>query len=480
MENSNKYTLVEALEKLKAGEIASVDLVKDCFEQIEIFDDEIKAFVTTRKADALEEAEKADELIKKNGNKAFNDQPLLGIPYVCKDNFSTKGVETTASSNVLKGYLPPYESTVTQRLKDAGAILIGKTNLDAWSHGGSTEQSDFFTTKNPWDVTRLPGGSSGGTGAALAAHMTIFGLGVDTGGSIRCPASWCGITGLKPTYGRVSRYGVIAMCSSTDSPGPMTKTAEDAALILEVISGKDSYDATSSNESVPKYADVIDDLPMAGLTIGRATTFFTKEMDPGVVKVVNEAIDKFKELGAKVVDVDLLDPKYALAVYTIVQRSEVSSNLARFDGIRFGHPRTEFGNEAKKRMMLGAYALSAGYYDQYYSTAQKVRTLIRKDFDAKFEDVDVIIGPTLPSVAQKLGASSTNPIWGELIDMLQDPASMSGIPSLAFPVGFSEDLPVGAQVMGPFFSEDKLFSVVHKFQQETDYHKKFPDLKENK
>ncbi len=477
MKKLNELTLKEAIDGLKVGKFSSVDLVNACYDQIEKHNDKIQAFITIiPRAKSLEFAKAADKLILSEGSKAFERKPLLGIPYSCKDVYNTKGVQTTNGSNVLKGYISPYESTVTRKLKEAGAILITKDNQDAFGHGASTEQSDFFTTKNPWDTLRLPGGSSGGTAAAVASKFVTFGIGEDTGGSIRCPASWCGVTGLKPTYGRVSRYGVIAMASSTDCPGPICKSVEDIAIVMGVIAGQDDLDSVSVNIPVEKYSAQLDKINVKNIRIGVAKSFFSKDMEVGVNEQVNHALEVYKSLGAQVVDTNVLDPKYALAVYTIVQRSEVSSNLARFDGIRFGHDRSDFGFEAKKRMMLGAYVLSAGYYDAYYSKAQKVRTKIIENFNEVFKKVDVLLAPTLPGVAQKIGASSESPFFGELIDTLQLPASMSGIPSLALPCGFNEELPVGMQIMGPQFSEAKILGAAHAFQQVTDFHTKFPSL----
>ena len=477
MKKLNEFTISEAIEGLKNKTFSSVELVTACLEQIGEYDRKIKVFITVTDEAALERAKQIDEEISSSGGSAFDSRPLLGVPYACKDNFCTKGVETTAASNILKGFVPPYESTVTGRLKDAGAILIGKTNMDAFAHGSSTEESDFFTTKNPWNITRLPGGSSGGSAAAIASNMVVFAIGGDTGGSTRCPSSWCGVTGLKSTYGRVSRCGLIAMASSTDCPGPITKNAADAAFVEKIIAGKDALDATTSGELVPDYLRLFNKKDLAGLKIGRAVSFF-EGLDEEVAACVNNALSTFETLGAQIIDVDLISPKYALAVYTIVQRSEVSSNLARFDGIRFGRSRANFGMEAKKRMMLGAYALSSGYYDQYYAKAQRVRTLLIADFKKVFENVDAIVAPTLPTVAQKVGSSASSPLYGELIDKLQIPASMTGLPSLAFPVGFSQDLPVGAQVIGKHFSEGQLFNLVDAYQAETQYHLKFPDLKQ--
>lgn len=480
MKDSNELTIIEALNKLKSGELTSVDLVKDCYDRIEDIDDDIKAFITLRKNDAIEEAKKADQKIKEYGEDAFTEAPLLGIPYACKDNFSTEGIETTASSNVLKGYIPPFESTVTRKLKDAGAILLGKTNMDAFAHGSSTETSDFFKTKNPWDLERVPGGSSGGSAAAVASNMCVFAIGSETAGSIRGPAVWCGISGLKPTYGRVSRYGVIAMASSTDSPGPLTKTIEDAAYVLGVIAGKDEFDATTSPEEVDSYFENLKDFDLEGIKIGKPKSYFDLELDPEVRSAIDKAIEQLEKMGAQIIDIDLLDPKYSIGVYTILQRSEVSSNLARFDGIRYGHPRTEFGHEARKRMMLGAYALSAGYYDQYYAKAQKVRTLIVEDFKKAFEKVDMIIGPAMPTIAPKLGVFESSPLFGELADILQEPSAIAGLCALTVPCGVTEEMPVGFQLIGNFLEESKIIGVAHRYQEVTNYHENFPELGESK
>ena len=474
MKKLNELTVLQSIEGLKKREFKSLDLIEACLLAIKKHDPNIKAFLTVTDKIAREKAENADKEIRLNGEKAFDEKPLLGIPYACKDNFNTLGIETTASSNILKGYIPPYESTVTKRLEEAGAVILGKTNMDAFAHGASTETSDFFTTHNPWDTERVPGGSSGGSAAAVSANMCIFAIGSDTGGSIRCPASWSGITGLKPTYGRVSRYGLIAMASSTDSPGPMTKTVADAALVLKIIAGKDPYDATTSYEEVPHYLNEIKKVSLKGLKIGKPRSYFDAEFETGVKNAVLKSIDILKENGAEIIDIDLLDFKYSLAIYTIIQRSEVSSNLARFDGIRFGHTRDHFGFEARKRMMLGSYALSSGYYDAYYSKAQKVRTLIIEDFKRAFEKVDLIVGPTMPSIAYKIGAKED--LYGELTDTMQTPGSMAGLCVIAIPGGFSEGMPVGIQIIGEQLAETKVMGAAYAFQEVTDFHKKFPEL----
>ncbi|MBP8960721.1 Asp-tRNA(Asn)/Glu-tRNA(Gln) amidotransferase subunit GatA [Patescibacteria group bacterium] len=471
--NLNELTVTEALEGLIEGKFSSEEITKACLERISQKDPEIKAFITVIEEAALEEARKADEKISKLGKKAFVDSPLLGIPYACKDNFCTKGVKTTAGSKVLENFISPYESTVTALLKDAGAILLGKTNMDAFAHGSSTEESDFFVTKNPWDVSRVPGGSSGGSAAAVIADMCLFAIGSETGGSIRGPASWCGVTGLKPSYGRVSRYGLIAMASSTDSPGPITKTAQDSALILEVLAGKDPYDATTSPLPTEKYSlELQSDIQR--IKIGRPKQYFELDLQPDVLKATEDFLEFLRENGATIVDIDLMDPKYSIAVYTVLQRAEVSSNLGRLDGIRYGNDRTSFGFEAKKRIMLGAYTLSAGYYEAYYSKAQKVRTLIIEDFNRAFSQVDVIVGPTMPCVALGIGESSSNPMFGEMIDVLSEPSTIAGLCGITIPVGFSSSLPVGAQIIGNRFKEAQILQIANFYQQKTRFHLERP------
>ena len=472
----NELTIIEALRGIKEKKFSAVELTHACLDRIKEVDNKIKAFITVCEKRALEEAKKADKLIN-HQLSAINHQPLLGIPFAIKDNFCTKGIKTTAASNVLKDYIPVYDATVVKKLKNAGAIILGKTNMDAWAHGSSTETSDFFTTKNPWDLNRLPGGSSGGSAAALISNECIFAIGSETAGSIRQPAAWCGTTGFKPTYGLVSRNGVIAMASSTDSPGPITKTIEDAALVLKVLAGKDKFDATTkrSNLVMNKVRPLRKSL--RGLRIGVPKEYFIKEMDKEVIKKVKEAIKLFKNEGLVIKEVSLLDPKYSVAVYTVIQRSEVSSNLARYDGIRFGNDRTKFGDEAKNRIMLGTYTLSAGYYDQYYLKAQKVRTLICQDFEDVFKSVDVLIAPTTPTSALEIGASEKSPMFGELQDILVEASSMAGLPGVNLPCGFTKNnLPIGMQIIGPQFSEELLFKVGHGYQQLTNWHKKRPKI----
>lgn len=465
-----KLTLTKAKEKLSKKEVSSVELTKAYLDRIKQTESKINALVTVTEKTALEEAKKADQLLA-NGT----DKPLLGIPFVIKDNFSTKDVLTTASSKLLDNYYPPFDSTVVARLKDAGMVMLGKANMDAFAHGSSTETSDFGATKNPWNTSFLPGGSSGGSAASVAADQTVAAIGSETAGSIRQPASWCGVVGLKPTYGRVSRYGVLAMASSTDSPGPITKTVEDSARILQVLAGHDEHDATSSPRPVEDYIKNINE-SISGMTIG-VSDDYREGVDPEVQSRVDEAVATLEKLGAKVKKIKLFAPKYAIAVYTILQRSEVSSNLARLDGIRYGHGRETFGDEAKRRIMLGTYTLSAGYYDAFYKKAQKVRTIIVDDFDAAFKEVDVILSATSPSPALPLGASKGHPMFGEMADVLVEPSSIAGIPGINIPVGFTKDrLPVGMQIMGPQFAEKLILQVAHAFEMNTEFHKRKPSL----
>lgn len=471
----NELNLSEVLVGLKDKKFSSGELIKACFERIEQKDPIIKAFLALPKEQALTEAKKADETIKKLGaEKAFEKFPLLGVPYACKDNFNTEGIETTASSAILKGYIPPYESTVTTKLKTAGAVLIGKTNMDAFAHGSSTETSDYQITVNPWDFSRVAGGSSGGSAAAVILDMCIFAIGSETSGSIRAPSAWCSVTGLKPTYGRVSRYGVIAMASSTDSPGPICKTAEDCGIILEILAGHDPNDSTSSVTKLDKYRPKSKADNLKRIKIGVPTSYLNIDLEPEVKKTTKALISQLENFGAEIVEMDLLDPIYSIAVYTIIQRSEVSSNLARFDGIRYGHDRSSFGFEARKRMMLGAYVLSAGYYDQYYAKAQRVRTLIVEDFANAFKKVDLIVGPTMPSIALNVGESADNAMFGELADVLINPSSIAGLPAISIPAGFSQGLPIGVQLIGPMFSEAKILQTAYNYQQVTNFHKLKP------
>jgi aspartyl-tRNA(Asn)/glutamyl-tRNA(Gln) amidotransferase subunit A len=472
--NLNQLTILDAKKGLKNKDFSSFELTKACLEEIKRTDEKINAFVTLTEEEALKSAKEKDILINSG-----QDLPLLGIPIAIKDNFSTKNVRTTASSKVLDNYIPPFDATVTKKLKEAGIVLIGKTNMDAWAHGSSTETSDYGATKNPWDTERLPGGSSGGSAAAVAANQVIAAIGSETAGSIRQPASWCGVVGLKPTYGRVSRYGVIAMGSSLDSPGPITKTVKDSALILEVLAGKDEQDATTSPKLVSKYSENLN-IDMKNIKVGISSEYFIEGIDKEVEEKVKNAIKKIESLGGKIENIKLFDPKYAIDVYTIIQRSEVSSNLARYDGIRYGFDRDRFGEEAKRRIMFGTYALSSGYYDQYYNKAQKVRTLIIEDFKKAFEKVDVIIAPTSPSLALPVGSTKDASMFGEIADVLVEPSSIAGLSGINIPVGFSKSgLPIGMQIIGPQFNEELILSVANEYElntQNDDWRKKIPNL----
>jgi len=468
--DSKTLTIAQAKKDLKAKKYSSVELTKTYLERIKQVDSKVKAFVTVTEEEALKNAKEADEKLAKG-----TDLPLLGIPLSIKDNFSTNGIRTTASSKVLDNYIPPFDATVVERLKNAGMVLLGKTNMDAWAHGSSTETSDYGPSRNPWNTDHLPGGSSGGAAASLAADETLAAIGSETAGSIRQPASWCGVVGLKPTYGRVSRYGVVAMGSSLDSPGPITKTVEDSALILQVLAGQDPQDATTGPNPVPDYTkNLAKDIK--GLTIGVADDYF-EGVDPEVKASVEEALKTFEKLGAKVKKINLFHPKYAIAIYTILQRAEVSSNLARYDGIRYGNDRSFFGDEAKRRVMLGTYTLSAGYYDQYYNKALKVRTVIIDDFKKAFKDVDVILGPTSPTTALPVGATEGQSMFGELADMLVEPSSIAGLSGINLPCGFSKaGLPIGFQIIGPQFAEELVLNVGYKYQQENPLYLKKPNL----
>jgi len=462
MNNLNNLTAKQAREGLKEKKFSSLELTKACLERIKKTDNKLNSFVTVGEEEAFENARRSDNLIS-----GKEDKPLLGIPIAVKDNFSTKGIRTTASSKVLDNYIPPFDSTVVRKLKEAGAVIIGKTNMDAWAHGSSTETSDYGTTKNPWNTQRLPGGSSGGSAAAVAADQCVVAIGSETAGSIRQPASWCGVVGLKPTYGRVSRYGVVAMGSSLDSPGPITKTVEDSSLILKVLAGKDDLDATTSPLPAGDYTESLM-ANIKNLKIGVSSEYFIEGIDKEVESAIKKAIKKLEGLGARIENIKLFDPNYAIDVYTIIQRSEVSSNLARYDAIRYGFGRDRFGDEAKRRIMLGTYALSSGYYDQYYKKAQKVRTIIIDDFKKAFDKVDVIVAPTSPSLALPIGASKESTMFGELSDVLVEPSSIAGLSGINIPVGFSRsNLPIGMQIIGPQFAEEIVLQTAFTYEQET-------------
>lgn len=473
MINLNQLTITEALRGLREKKFSSVELTKACLEQIAKHDSKINAFITVDEKGALEQAKRADDLASKA--LSLQGYPLLGIPIALKDIFLTKGLKTTAASKVLENYIPQYDATVVKKLKTAGAVILGKTNLDAWAHGSSGENSDFGPTLNPWNRERVPGGSSSGSAAALASDMCLAATGTDTGGSIRLPASFNNLVGLKPTYGRVSRYGIIAMASSLDSIGHFTKTVEDSALILNTTAGRDNMDATTPNVAVPDYKNSLGE-DIKGLRIGLPKEYFGEGLEKNVKEKTMEAVKVLEKLGAKIEEISLPNTEYANACYYIIQPSEVSSNLARYDGIRFGNPRDSFGQEAKRRIMLGTFTLSAGYYDAYYRKAMQVRTLIKQDFDKAFEKVDAIITPVSPTPPWKLGEKIDDPLKMYLSDVFTVTTNLAGIPGLSVPAGFVDDLPTGIQILGPQFSEEKLFQIGFAYEQATQFYKQKPNI----
>lgn len=469
----NLLTIQEAREGLMKKKFSSEELVKSCLNQIKKKDSQINAFITVCEKEALKEAIKIDIKISryKDIKNLFMRYPLLGIPVAIKDNFCTKGIKTTAASKVLENYIPVYDATVVKRLKKAGAIILGKTNMDAWAHGSSGENSDFGPTRNPWDQEFVPGGSSSGSAAAVAADMVPVATGSDTGGSIRLPASFCNLVGLKPTYGRVSRYGVIAMASSLDAIGHLTKAVFDSAVLLAITAGADGFDATSPSVPVPDYTKNLKK-GIKNLKIGIPKEYLTQGLDEEIKEKTHQAIKQLGKLGAKVIEVSLPHTQYALAVYYIIQPAEVSSNLARYDGIRYGFGRQNFADEAKRRIMLGTFTLSAGYWEAYYLKAMKVRTLIKKDFDEVFKKVDVLITPVSPTPPFKIGEKRDDPLKMYLSDIFTVTANLAGIPGLSIPAGFINNLPVGLQILGPQFSEELIFQVAYSYEQATKYYQK--------
>lgn len=446
-------TLKQVLDLLERKEITTADVHESVLAAIKEKNEELNVYLSIDETSS-------------EGTQAAAEKPLRGVPIAIKDNYCTHSLRTTASSTVLDSFVPPYDATVIAKLKSAGGTVIGKTNLDAWAHGSSTETSQYGRTLNPRNTDHLPGGSSGGSAAAVAADMAIASLGTETAGSIRQPAAWCGVVGLKPTYGRCSRYGVIAMASSTDSPGPITKTVEDAAILLNHIAGHDKYDGTTAEIPVPDFTKALG-TSLKGMKIGYVYHSI-EGLEEGNARLETE-LEVFKKLGATVEKVDALDPHYAISVYTVVQRGEVSSNLGRFDGIRYGNDRSFFGAEAKRRIMLGTYTLSKGYADQYYTTAQKVRSLYIQDYEKLFESYDVLVSLTSPGFAKKIGATEGEAMFGELEDMLLEPSSISGLPGISVPCYRDEKtgLFLGMNIVAPMWKEETLIQVADAYEKAT-------------
>jgi aspartyl-tRNA(Asn)/glutamyl-tRNA(Gln) amidotransferase subunit A len=476
-------TLAELSRALQSGEFSSVELTRHFLERIERLDTQLNSFITVTAERAIAAAEAADAR-RRSGDAGA----LTGVPIAHKDIFCTEGVRTSCGSRMLDGFIAPYESTVTARLQAAGAVVLGKTNMDEFAMGSSNETSYYGPVRNPWDTARVPGGSSGGSAAAVAARLTPAATGTDTGGSIRQPAALCGVTGLKPTYGRVSRWGMIAFASSLDQGGPIARTAEDCALMLGAMAGFDPRDSTSIDRPVDDYAASLDE-SISGLRIGLPKEYFGEGLAADVAAQIEAAVEQLKGLGAEIIELSLPNTHLAVPAYYVVAPAECSSNLARFDGVRYGYRCEEpkdlldmytrtrgegFGAEVKRRIMVGTYALSAGYYDAYYLKAQKIRRLISGDFAQAFERVDVILGPTAPTTAFRLGEKADDPVTMYLSDIYTIAVNLAGLPAMSIPAGQSDGLPVGLQLIGDYFEEGRLLNVAHQFQQATDWHRRAP------
>jgi aspartyl-tRNA(Asn)/glutamyl-tRNA(Gln) amidotransferase subunit A len=486
MADLNTKTISELSDLLERGECTSVEIVNDVLAAIDAHDGKINAYLTIDRASALAQAEAADKA-RAAGKKGV----LLGIPLAIKDLLNVKGQPCTCSSKILEGYTSPYDATAIAKLREAGAVFLGRVNMDEFAMGSSTESSAFKKTRNPWNTDHVPGGSSGGSAASVAADEAIAALGSDTGGSIRQPAAFCGCVGLKPTYGMISRYGLTAFASSLDQIGPITKTVKDSAILLEAMAGKDKMDSTSIDMEVPKFGNMLtDDHSLKGMKLGLPKEYFVEGMDSEVEKAVRDAVEHCKKLGAEIVEVSLPHSKYAIAVYYIIATAEASANLARFDGIRYGlrkdgadpielYGKTRaagFGPEVKRRIILGTYVLSSGYYDAYYLRAQKVRTLIRNDFVEAFKQCDAILAPVTPTPAYKIGEKTNDPLKMYLDDILTTPVNLAGICGLSVPCGFSKaGLPIGLQILGDSFKEANILKVGHAYEQTTTWHKQRPE-----
>lgn len=488
MTNLADLGAADMLQALQKGDCSSRELVQACLDRIQARDGDYGAFLTLTPDLALEAADAADRLrATAQRDPSVPLPPLLGLPLAVKDLLCLKDVRCTCGSRILQDFVPPFTATSVQRLLDAGAAPLGKTNTDEFAMGSSTENSAYQVTRNPWDLERVPGGSSGGSAAAVAGGLVPVALGTDTGGSVRQPAAFCGLTGIKPTYGRVSRYGLVAYGSSLDCVGVLAHSAKDAALVFAQMAGHDPLDATSASQPPPRF-DLRPEPDLRGLRLGVPAEYFIEGMQPGVEEAMRQAVEVFERLGAVIREISLPHTEYALPVYYLIAPAEASANLARYDGVRYGLRASEdsllemfersrgagFGAEVKRRIMLGTYALSAGYYDAYYGQAQKVRTLIRRDFEQAFEGVDMIAAPVAPTTAFRFGEHTDDPLAMYLEDVFTLPANLAGVPALAFPAGFDEGLPVGMQLMGPHFREDVLFNATHAYQQVTGWHLRRP------
>ena len=477
-------TAAELSQALANGEISSVELTQSYLDRIKKYNEELNSYITVCEESALVQAKEADK------KRVHSDSsPLLGIPLAHKDIFCTNGVTTTCGSRMLHNFIAPYDATVVGKLNDAGVVMLGKTNMDEFAMGSSNETSFFGPVRNPWDTNRVPGGSSGGSAAAVAADLCAMATGTDTGGSIRQPAAFCGITGFKPSYGRVSRWGMIAFASSLDQAGPLTKSAEDAALMTNVMAGLDKKDSTSIDKPVEDYTATLND-SLEGLKIGIPKQHFAEGLTADVEKGIQEALCEYEKLGASITEVDLPNNHLSVSAYYVVAPAEASANLSRYDGVRYGYrcanpvdledmynrTRSEgFGEEVKRRILVGTYALSAGYYEAYYRKAQKIRRLIKNDFVETFKEVDVIIGPTSPHTAFELG-TKTDPVTMYLEDIYTIAVNLAGLPAISIPAGIANGLPLGMQIVGRDFGEAKILNVAHQFQQQTDWHRQKPNF----
>jgi len=484
-DNLTELTIHEAHKLLKSRQLSSVELTRAYLERISRVESEIHAFVTVTDELALKQAEVADCLLADDGAG-----PLVGIPVLIKDVICTRGVRTTCSSRILENLVPPYDATVVEKLKACQAVIIGKANMDEFAMGSSTENSALFITRNPWDLGRVPGGSSGGSAAAVAAGETVFALGSDTGGSIRQPAGFCSVVGLKPTYGRVSRYGLVAFASSLDQIGPLTRDVADCALVMNALAGYDRRDSTSAPQPVPDYTQCLN-ADLRGIRVGVPKEYFVEGMQAEVATAIKVAIGQLERLGAEIDwEVSLPHTPYALAVYYIIAPSEASANLARYDGVKYGFSyqapsmwesmektrQYGFGAEVKRRIMLGTYALSAGYYDAYYLKAQKVRTLIRREFDQAFEKYDALVTPTSPTVPFRIGEKVDDPLQMYLSDVCTLPINIAGLPAISIPAGFADGLPIGMQIISKPFGEETILKIAHAYEQSTEWHKRRPNI----